>query len=55
MDFDATDPIFCIRHILEKKLEYNKALHQLFVDLKKVHNSVRTEVLCNILFEFGTS
>jgi len=36
----TTDPIFCIRQILEKKLEYNKAVHQLFVDLKKVQNSV---------------
>ena len=27
-----TDHIFCIRQILEKKLEYNKAVHQLLTD-----------------------
>jgi len=28
----ATDHIFCIRQILEIKWEYNKAVHQLFID-----------------------
>jgi hypothetical protein len=28
-------------------------VHQLFVDFKKADNSVRREVLCNILIEFG--
>jgi len=49
----ATDHIFCIRQILEKKWEYNEAVHQLFIDFKKVYNSVRKEVLYNILIEFG--
>jgi hypothetical protein len=31
----TTDHIFCIRQILEKKWEYNGAVHQLFVDFKK--------------------
>jgi tRNA U38,U39,U40 pseudouridine synthase TruA len=31
----TTDHIFCIRQILEKKWEYNKAAHQLFIDFKK--------------------
>jgi len=32
----TTDRIFCIRQILEKKKwEYNKAVHQHFIDLKK--------------------
>jgi len=40
VDFDATgqlliDHIFCIRQILEKKWEYNEAMHQLFIDFKK--------------------
>jgi hypothetical protein len=48
-----TDQIFCIRQILEKKWEYEKTVHQLFVDFKKAHDSVRTEVLYNILIEFG--
>jgi hypothetical protein len=37
-----TDQIFCIRQILEKKWEYNEAVHQLFVDLKKACDSVRS-------------
>jgi hypothetical protein len=28
-------------------------VHQLFVDFKKAYDSVRREVLCNILIEFG--
>jgi sorting nexin-29 len=57
VDFDAsrstTDHIFCIRQILEKKLEYNEAVYQLFIDFKKAYDSVRREVLYNILIEFG--
>jgi hypothetical protein len=48
----TTDHIFCIRQILEKKWEYNEAVHQLFVDFKKAYDSVRKEVLYNILIEF---
>jgi len=36
---------------LEKKWEYNEAVHQLFIDLK-AYDSVRREVLYNILIEF---
>ena len=36
----TTDYIFCIHQILEKKWEYNKAMHQLFIGLKKVYDSV---------------
>ena len=49
----TTDHIFCIRQILEKKWEYNEAVHQLFIDFKKANDSVRREVLYNILIEFG--
>jgi len=49
----ATDNIFYIRQILEKKWEYNEALHQLFIDFKTAYDSVRREVLYNILIEFG--
>jgi hypothetical protein len=29
--------------------EYNEAVHQLFIDIKKAYDSVRSEVLYNIL------
>jgi hypothetical protein len=48
-----TDQIFYIQQILKKKWEYNGTVHQLFVDFKKVYDSVRREVLYNILNEFG--
>ena len=43
--------ISCIHQILEKKWEYNKAVHQLFIDFKKACDSVRREVLYIILIE----
>jgi hypothetical protein len=49
----ATDQIFYIRQILEKKWEYNVTVHQLFIDFKKAYDSVRREVLYNIFIEFG--
>jgi hypothetical protein len=49
----TTDHIFCTRQILEKKLEYNETVHQLFVDFKKAYDSVRRKVLYNILMQFG--
>jgi len=49
----TTDHIFCIHQILEKKWEYNEAVHQLFIDFKKAYDSFRREVLYNILIEFG--
>jgi sorting nexin-29 len=47
------DQIFYIRQILEKKWEYNGTVYQLFVDFKKAYDSVKREVLYNILLEFG--
>jgi hypothetical protein len=38
---------------LKKEWEYIEAVHQLFIDYKKAYDSVRREVLYNILFEFG--
>jgi hypothetical protein len=52
VDFNATDHIFCIHHILEKKWEYNEAVHQLFIGFKKAYDSVRREVLYNIFIQF---
>jgi hypothetical protein len=51
----TADQIFYIRHILKKKWEYNGTVHQLFIDFKTVYDSVRREVLYNVLLEFGTS
>jgi len=58
VDFDATgqpttDHLFCIHQILEKKREYNKAMHKLFIDFMKAYDPVRREVLYNIVIEFG--
>ena len=57
MDFEAAGQLLVIysafvKH-LRKKWEYNEAVHQLFMDFKKAYDSVRTEVLYNILIEFG--
>ena len=43
---------FCICQIIQKKWEHNEAMHQLFTDFKKPYDSVRREVLYNILIEF---
>jgi hypothetical protein len=55
--FDVTDQLVsrfsAIPQILEKKWEYNETVHQLFIDFKKAYDSVRREVLYNILIEFG--
>jgi hypothetical protein len=49
----TTDHIFCIRQTLNKKWEYNEAVHQLLIDFKKAYDSVRTGVVYNIVIEFG--
>ena len=54
VDFDATSQLMIIffaffKHL--RKWEYNEAVHQLFIRLKKVYDSDRREVLCNILIE----
>jgi hypothetical protein len=50
-----TDQFLCIHLMLEKKREYNESVRvcQLFIDFKKACDSVRKEVLYNILIEFG--
>jgi len=56
VDFDTTGQQLIIYSAFVKylkKWDYNEALHQLFVDLKKAYDSVRREVLYNILIEFG--
>ena len=34
-------------------MEYNEAVHQLFIDFKEAYDSVRREVLYSIFIEFG--
>ena len=56
MDFDATYQLLIVysayvRYL--RKSEYNEAVHQLFIDLKKAYDSDRREVLYNIVIEFG--
>jgi hypothetical protein len=34
-------------------LQKNGTVHQIFIDFKKAYDSVRTEVFCNIILEFG--
>jgi hypothetical protein len=36
-----------------KKWEYSETVHQLFIDFKKVYDSVRREVLYITFIEFG--
>jgi hypothetical protein len=59
MDSDAIGQLLIIYSvfvkILEKKWEYNEAVHQLFIDFKKTYDLVRREALYNILIEFGIS
>jgi hypothetical protein len=49
----TNDHIFYILQIMEKEWEYNGTVHQLLTDIKKAYDSVRREVLYNILIEFG--
>jgi hypothetical protein len=53
VDFDIIDQLFYIGQILEKKWKHNGTVHQLFIDFKKAYNSVRREILYNILIKFG--
>jgi hypothetical protein len=49
----TTDQFFYIWQILGKKWQYNSTVHQAFIDFQKAYNSVRREVLYNILVELG--
>jgi hypothetical protein len=49
----TTNQILYIQQVLEKKWEYNGTVYQKFIDFKKAYDSVRREILYNILLEFG--
>jgi len=55
VDSDATGQLLYSAFVknLRKKWEYNEPVHQLFINFKKAYDSVRREVLYNILIEFG--
>ncbi|KAJ4437673.1 hypothetical protein ANN_17818 [Periplaneta americana] len=42
-----------LNQIMEKKWKYKGTVHQLFIDFKKAYDSVKREVLCDILIESG--
>jgi hypothetical protein len=56
-DFDATGQLLIIHSVfvkyLEKKWEYNEAVHKQFIYFNKAYDSVRMEVLYDILIEVG--
>jgi hypothetical protein len=55
VDFDVTDQLlirFLAFVIYWRTWEYNETVYQLFADFKKVYDSLRREVLYNILIEF---
>ena len=56
MDFDTTGQLWFIYlafvNYLRKKWEYIEVVHQLFIDFNKGYDSIRREVLYNILIEF---
>jgi hypothetical protein len=55
--FDVTDQLLSTFSAFviywRKKWEYNEIVHQLFIDFQKAYDSMRREVLYNILIEFG--
>jgi hypothetical protein len=57
VDFDITVQLLIVYSAsvkyLRKKWEYNEAIYQLFIDFKKASDSVRRDVMYNILIEFG--
>jgi hypothetical protein len=57
LDFEITDQLlirFCVfvKYWREKR-EYNETVHQLFINFKKVYDSVGGEVLYSILIKLG--
>jgi hypothetical protein len=58
VDFDVTDQqLNRFLHLSDigKEWENIGTVHRLIINFKKAYDSVRKEVLCNILIEFGDS
>ena len=54
VDFDSTGQLLIIySYSVFIKWDYNEAVHQLYIDFKKAYDSIRMEVMYNILTEFG--
>jgi hypothetical protein len=52
--FGATGHVLIIAIVRYwNKRQYNERVHQLFIDFKKAYDSIRREVLNNLLIEFG--
>jgi hypothetical protein len=49
----TADQIFNISKTPQKTWECNETVHKIFIDFKNAYDSVRREVLYNILIEFG--
>jgi hypothetical protein len=49
----STDQMLCIYQVQEKKCECGETVYQLFIDFQKTYDSIRKDVLYNILTEFG--
>uniref|UniRef100_A0A8D9EGY4 Craniofacial development protein 2 n=1 Tax=Cacopsylla melanoneura TaxID=428564 RepID=A0A8D9EGY4_9HEMI len=49
----TTDQIFAIRQILEKRMEYGKETHILFIDFKKAFDSLERQAILNAMIELG--
>jgi hypothetical protein len=49
----ATNHIFCICQILEKKWENNAAVHWLFIHFEQAYSSLGMYILYNFLIEIG--
>jgi hypothetical protein len=59
VNFDVTDQLLTrfsafVRYWREKR-EYSEIVHQVFIDFKIGYASMRSEVLYNILIEFGVT
>jgi hypothetical protein len=58
VNFDTIDRTlirYCVFVRYWRKWEYNGTVHQLLIHFKKVCDSVRRELLYDILTEFGTA